>query len=343
MTITNNITRTRDASGGGGGPVGPTGPFAERDTLLAGDAVASDFYGYGAALNSDGTILAVGSPNLSKVYIYDYDGSAWAQRGGILQGDDTVTNDFFGSGCALSDDGAVLAVGALDQGTDGAAYVFDWNGSAWVQRSKVVRGGGATNSDFGEDIALNSDGTILAVGGQAAGVVVVYDWNGSSYVVREELTGSTADEYGTAVALTGDGATLVVGAPKVDSGVGDSGAAYVYDWNGSAYIQRGAIVEAAGVAANANVGRSCGISSDGNTLILGSMGIGANGAAYEFTRNGSAWDENQTILASDGAPNDFFGMGSGLGSDGVVLAVGAPYHDGAAGANQGKMCIFERT
>src|SRR4030042_1233883 len=59
--------------------------------LVAGDAAADDCFGMSVSLSSDGSILAVGATyweggatNQGGVYIYDWSGSAWVQRGSVL-------------------------------------------------------------------------------------------------------------------------------------------------------------------------------------------------------------------------------------------------------------------
>ena len=63
------------------------------------------------------------------VYIYDWSGSSWVQRGSVITASDAGTTDQFGVSCSLSADGSVLAVGALlwdgPAGSDqGAVYII---------------------------------------------------------------------------------------------------------------------------------------------------------------------------------------------------------------------------
>jgi len=64
------------------------------------------------------------------VYVFDWNGASWVERTTALTPSDAGASDYFGSGCALSADGTVLAVGAQSwdgaAGSDqGAVYVFD--------------------------------------------------------------------------------------------------------------------------------------------------------------------------------------------------------------------------
>ena len=83
---------------------------------------ADDYSGYQTVISPDGSRVAIGSTynggngNLSgHVRIYDYDGSAWVQVGGDIDGE--AANDGSGSGLALSYDGSRVAIGA--PGNDG--------------------------------------------------------------------------------------------------------------------------------------------------------------------------------------------------------------------------------
>jgi hypothetical protein len=111
------------------------------------------------------------------------------QRGNVLEASDAGDNDQFGISISLSSDSKILAVGSLlwegDTGTNrGGVYLYDWNGSSWVQRGNVLEASDAFDLDlFGISISLSSDSKILAVGsllwegdtGTDRGGVYLYD------------------------------------------------------------------------------------------------------------------------------------------------------------------------
>ena len=53
------------------------------------------------------------------VYLYDWSGTEWVQRGAVLTAADAAGNDYYGVSVALSSDASVLAVGA-----------YAWEGSS---------------------------------------------------------------------------------------------------------------------------------------------------------------------------------------------------------------------
>jgi hypothetical protein len=292
--------------------------------LLTGfDAADSDFFGISLSLSSDSSVLAVGAwnwegatgTNRGGVYIYDWNGSSWVQRGSVLEAVDAADSDVFGGAVSLSSNGSILAVGAFNwegaTGTNrGGVYIYDWNGSSWVQRGSVLEAVDAADGDgFGISASLSSNGSILAVGasgwvgatGTDRGGVYIYDWNGSAWVQRgsviEAADAADGDEFGTAVSLSSNGSILAVGAYNWEGATGTNrGGVYIYDWNGSSWIQRGSVLEAADAADSDNLGYLSGVSlsSSGSILAVGSIGwegaTGTNrGGVYIYDWNGSNW------------------------------------------------------
>ena len=99
---------------------------------------------------------------------------------------DGGSQDEFGTSVAVSGDVAI--VGAPNEDTNGsnagAAYIFRFNGSTWIQEDKLIAGDGDASDEFG--ISVTIDGDIAMVGatgdddnGSAAGAVYVFSYDGS--------------------------------------------------------------------------------------------------------------------------------------------------------------------
>jgi hypothetical protein len=212
------------------------------------------------------------------------------QRGSVLEASDAADDDWFGASVSLSADGSMLAVGAYawEDGINteiGGVYIYDWSGSAWALRGSILFASDAANSDdFGASVSLSADGSILAVGadtwegasGSNRGGVYIYDWSGSAWIQRgsvlEASDAADNDNFGTSVSLSADGSILAVGARQWEGSSGtDFGGVYIYDWSGSAWTQRGSVLEASD-AANADwFGASVSMSSGGTILAIGSQ------------------------------------------------------------------------
>ena len=270
-------------------------------------------------LSDDASVLAVGAApwegatgtGRGGVYIYDWNGSNWIQRGSVLEAADAADNDNFGQSISLNSTGTILAVGARNwegaTGTDrSGVYIYDWNGSSWVQRGSVLEAADAADSDiFGQSVSLSSDGSILAVGAAVwegatgppnRGGVYIYDWSGSAWVQRgsvlEAADAADNDQFGQSISLNSTGTILAVGAQNREGATGtDRGGVYIYDWNGSSWVQRGSVLEAADAADSDAFGRFS-ISRNGSILVVGAVSwegaTGSNrGAVYTYTLTGA--------------------------------------------------------
>jgi hypothetical protein len=88
-------------------------------------------------------------------------------------------------------------------------------------------------------------------------------------------------------------------------------------------------------------GHSVGISGD--TAVIGSSGNDDNGdgsgSAYVFVRNGTTWNEQQKLTASDGAEGDKFGYPVAISGDTVVIGAAGDDDNGDA---SGSAYVFVR-
>ncbi len=343
--------------------------IAQRGAVLtAADAAATDWFGVSVALDSTGTIMAVGATqweggiaNQGGVYIYDWSGSAWVQRGAVLTASDAASSDGYGIDVALNGDGTILAVGAFlwegGASNQGGVYIYDWSGSAWVQRGSVLTASDAAADDrFGMSVALSDDGLVLAVGaylweGPKAdqGGVYIYDWSGSAWVQRGSvLTASDAvagDSFGKAVSLNANGTILAVGARDRDATYTDQGGVYIYDWSGSAWVQRGSVLTASDAVAGDFFGATVELNGSGTMLAVGAyLWEGPNadqGGVYIYDWSGSAWVQRGSVLtASDAAATDYYGVSVALNGDGSIMTVGAQQWEGTL-TDQGGVYVYD--
>ena len=136
--------------------------------------------------------------------------------------------------------------------------------------------------------------------------------------------GTAEDAFGVSVSISGD--VALVGAENDDDKGTDSGSAYVFRWNGSSWVQEQKLLASDG-AADDEFGVSVSISGD--VALVGAEGNdddgSDSGSAYVFRWNGSSWVEEQKLLASDGATDDFFGNSVSISGD--VALVGASGND----------------
>ena len=311
--------------------------------IKASNTGTDDAFGSPVTLSADGNTLAVGafedssaigingdqadnSSQLSgAVYVFTRTGSVWEQQAYIKASN---TNDFdrFGRSVSLSADGNTLAVGATDEGSSatgingdqndnaaeaaGAVYVFVRSESEWEQQAYIKASNTDVRDFFGSSVSLSADGNTLAVG--------------------------AASEGSNATGINGD---------QTNNLIRFSGAVYVFARNGPVWEQQ-AYIKASNTNDSDRFGSSVTLSADGNTLAVGATGeessttgingvqfdnlAGLSGAVYVFARNGSVWDQQAYIKASNTDAFDSFGISVSLSTDGNTLAVGATGEDSSA-------------
>ncbi|MGI9261988.1 MAG: hypothetical protein ACR2QR_08130, partial [Woeseiaceae bacterium] len=304
-----------------------------------------DNFGEAVALSADGSTLAVGARLESSnstgidgdqndnsaggagaVYVFRFDGTAWSQQA-YVKASNTGTGDGFGGAISLSGDGNTLAVGARfedssatsvggDQNDNllsdaGAAYVFQFNGAEWMQQAYVKASNTGELDLFGGAVDLSADGNTLAVAARL--------------------------EDSAAIGIDGD---------HNDDSVLQSGAVYLYRFDGSAWAQQ-AYVKASNTGAGDQFGRGgVALSANGNALLVGApfeessaTGFGGDqnddsadgsGAAYLFRFENNEWTQQAYIKASNTGAGDRFGDRVAQSDDGSTLAIGATFEDSVA-------------
>ncbi|MGB0386405.1 MAG: BACON domain-containing protein [Ardenticatenaceae bacterium] len=147
---------------------------------------------------------------------------------------------------------------------------------------------------------------------------------------------SGEQHFGASVSLSGEWA--LVGAPKDDDNGVDSGAAYVYRWNGSSWQEEAKLIASDGAERDL-FGNA--VSLSGEVALVGSSPDYSKsaGAAYIFRFDGSTWQEEAKLTASDGQIGD--GFGQSVSVSGSVALVAAPLDEN--GSSSGSVYIFRKS
>ena len=157
-------------------------------------------------------------------------------------------------------------------------------------------------------------------------------------------TPAAFDYFGTSVAVSGD--TVLVGSPRTDSsGLGDSGAAYVFVRTGTTWTKQAELL-AGDIRIQGQFGSS--VALDGNEAVIGapwqwSSGFSPrSGEVYVFSRSGTTWTQTASLQAADGAMDDY--LGTSVAFFGNLLVAGAPGVDlPAAKTAAGAAYLFARS
>ena len=192
------------------------------------------------------------------------------------------------------------------------------------------------------------DIAVTSLGGAVTHYTLVVPIVEEAYVKASNTR--TQAELGTSVALSSDGNTMAVGSPRESSAAkgingnqGDetataAGAVYIFSRSGTTWSQE-AYIKASNSRVGAYFGTSVALSSDGDTLAVGSpaeksaaRGLNGDqndtsapspgpGAVYVYSRRGTRWSQQAYGKASNLVPTNF-GEVVALSADGNTMAVG---------------------
>ncbi len=178
------------------------GTWSQQAYVKASNTAQGDNFGTSVAVSGDGNTLAVGAPaqptpdsspgGAGAAYVYTRSAGTWSQQALVKAsnpqaGDAVEAGDNFGGSVALSGDGNTLVVGAqfedgglagvipgtVDEATagndahdSGAVYVYKRTAGTWSQETYVKSSNTGADDNFGNSVALSSDGNTLAIGAQ---------------------------------------------------------------------------------------------------------------------------------------------------------------------------------
>jgi hypothetical protein len=315
--------------------------WTQQAELTLNDGASGDTFGDSVALSGNTAIVAAPVKTIGShiaqgaAYAYLLNGTHWAQQAELTAGDGAAY-DNFGHSVAISGNTAIL--GAPGKNGRGAAYVFSFGGTSWIQQAELTAGDGATGDLYGLSVAISGNTAIVGNRRSSRGAAYVYSFDGATWSQQAELTasdGASGDNFGFSVGISGN--TAIVGAnwKTVGSNV-QQGAAYVYSLNGSSWIQQAELTASDG-AANDTFGFSVAIS--GNAAIVGAQASNASrGAAYVYSLAGATWTQQTKLTASDGNTNDLFGWSVAMAGNAAI--VGAEGKTVGANPGQGGAYVY---
>jgi hypothetical protein len=183
------------------------GAWSQEAYLKASNAENGDSLGYAVAISDDGDTIAGGAadedcltPGIfagattvcgadqpqdnssGAAYVFVREGGKWSQQA-FIKSSNPGREDWFAARLALSGDGNTLAIGAQvensgsksingrqdDESAEdaGALYFFTRKGGAWTQTAYVKAANAEAYAEFGSSMALNRDGSLMAVGARS--------------------------------------------------------------------------------------------------------------------------------------------------------------------------------
>ena len=338
-------------------PTEPTIPaieYKETNKLISDDPLYSISFGYSVSISGDGTRCVIGAVldrpdkvySTGSAYVFIRSGTNWIQEA-KLTASDKASGDRFGSSVAITSDGTRCIIGASDSDSDGianagAVYSFIRLGTNWIQESKITPTDKRAGGNFGQAVAVSSDGTRCIVGTDSVEAAYVFTRSGSSWSEEAKLvtTTGTGIDFGCSVSITNDGSRCIIGAKK-------EGYSYIFARSGTNWIQEARFTVMVAGYPVTTFGYSVSISGDGTRCVVGAtdsdrVGTYVYGAAYIFARSGTNWIQEAKLSVKSGIDFDKFGVSVSLSEDGSLCCIGADSleHDGIN--NAGAAFVFRR-
>ncbi|MFA6100871.1 MAG: pre-peptidase C-terminal domain-containing protein [Victivallaceae bacterium] len=230
----------------------------------------------------------------------------------VLYASDAAAGSYFGQHADVSGD-IIATAGNYPF----RSYIYRWDGNQWNETEFTTDAENvniATVAASGNTVVIGEDTIIDNF--EYSGNAFIYRWDGSKWndFKISSPTGSGDDWFAQSVAITGD--TVAISA---DGDSNSTGAAYIYQWNGSTW-SKGAKLVAADKAEGDDFGYS--IAADGNTMIVGAPGDDDkgedSGSVYVYQQNGTSWNFVKKLTASDETAYDRFGTEVAISNNLIV-------------------------
>jgi hypothetical protein len=304
------------------------------------------------ALSGDGSTIITPPPDETgtAAHVFIRSGASWQEEQPVVVPTGAIGTDSggFGGSFAVSVDGATALVAEGD-----GAWVFARAGQTWVRQTQLQLPPGIKGE--GLLVALSADGNTAVLAGPPApeplaGVAPapvaawVFSRAGATWTAGTPLLASDSqapppgsreqnENFASSVAVSANGETIAVGAAQDAK---DEGAVFVFARSGAGWAQQGPKLTASGPSSEERFGRSVALSAGGETALVGAPanreaptnGDPPAGAAYVFTRVGTAWSQSAKLTDGEKHPfstasSVFLGSPVALSADGNTALLGA--------------------
>ncbi|MHC4977238.1 MAG: FG-GAP repeat protein, partial [Planctomycetota bacterium] len=260
-----------------------------------------------------------------------------------LMASDGAASDQFGRSVDIDGNWAIIGSYLDDDNGDasGSAYIFHWDGSAWVEEAKLFPSDPAASDQFGYSVSISGDTVTVGTNfGTGTGAAYVFTRSGSVWTEQQKLFASDGianDRFGKVVSIDGD--TAVVCAPRaLGTGATNDGAVYVFTRTGTVWAEQDKLLASDGAASH-DFAES--VSLDADSVLVGAPNHNEeHGASYIFVRAGSSWSEQAKIIPADIAQFDQFGGSVAIDGDTAVIGSHGDDDDGSA---SGSAYVYTRS
>ncbi len=295
--------------------------------VYAEDGITGDNLGYSVSISGDYAIIGCdvnsSNDNSGYAYIFHFDGTNWMLQQKI-SASDAAGYDRFGFSVSMSGNNAI--VGAWGKESEkGAAYIFHFNGTNWVEQQKLISSDAAVGDHFGNSVSIHGSYAVIGANGDdeymGSAYLFHFDNTSGNWVQLQKFTAGSRereeyDNFGNRVAIYG--LNIIVGAVEKDAQKGAAYAFYSPD-KGVTWVAQQKLTPGNG-SPGYFFGNS--ISISGNHAFIGMYGDNDySGSVYDFYLDGTSWILHQKLIAGDG--NNKEGFGSSVSISGNTAIIGS--------------------
>lgn len=301
-------------------------------------AKGSKYYVFGGSLDMSDSRIIVGAsggylnPSITGyAFIWEFDGFSWQQTAKLQPSTGMIYDDF---GQSVSISGNRVVIGSpksqYNNGSARGAYVFDYNGLTWSETARLLPSNNHSHDFFARVVDIENNRVVVGAPGNNqnglfSGAVIVFEYINDVWVETAILSasdGSAYDGFGTSLDLQGD--RIAVGAPDVDEFDEDSGAVYIFDFNGSEWVET---TKLRGSSAIRNTGFGSDLSLSNDRLLIGAKSHSSGkGRAYIFELIENGWQETAELFGDQGNLSEAFGSSVNIINDRVLIGANGQYN-----------------
>lgn len=241
-----------------------------------------------------------------------------------------ASNDVFGSAVDISGDFLVSGAPLKNNGNQsntGEVYIYEKSGADWNLMTSITASDREADDRFGTSVAI--DGNRVVVGApfdddiaNSTGAVYIFEYDGTNWNEITKLTDPALqanDEFGHDVSINGD--WIAIGVPKDDDLNANSGAVWMYEFDGTNWTYHSTLTSAFTEFGEELFGYS--VSVNGARLAVGSPldddAATDAGNAFIYDYDGTNWNFTEKLVPSDGGNSFSFGFDLELDQDQVIV------------------------
>ncbi|MEA3476911.1 MAG: T9SS type A sorting domain-containing protein, partial [Bacteroidota bacterium] len=234
-----------------------SGEWNMHQKITPDDIQLGDLFGSSVSVSGDKLLIGAkgADDNVGAAYIYTNDGTQWVQEARLTPLNYIGSEPYFGISVGLDGNYAIIGASLDDSGGNksGAAFIFYNDGNSWSQQAKLLSGDVNPDDYFGFSVSLSGEYAIVGAVNAIhqtfrSGAAYIFKRSDAQWTEQIKLldSNSTIDiAFGASVSLQGNYA--LIGVPEDDQNGSHSGTAYIYENDGTDWIELTKLLASDGV------------------------------------------------------------------------------------------------